>query len=96
VLTSSLVVLEVVVAGEQADYVAFCEEIRPEWDYLHIAACMQSYTIHSQTNALKLQENLTFAWCLNEDSNLRYEVTFQNGADFWCFLWHLTKPLPHT
>jgi hypothetical protein len=36
-LTSSLVVLEVVVAGEQADYIAFCEEICPEWDYLHIA-----------------------------------------------------------
>ncbi|KAF8267491.1 hypothetical protein EI94DRAFT_1700939 [Lactarius quietus] len=72
-----LVVLEVVVAGEQADYTAFYKEIRREWDYLHIA------------------ETLTFTWCLSEDSCMHYEVTFQNGADFWCFLWHLTKPLPH-
>lgn len=43
----------------------------------------------------ELQETLTFGWCLNEDSAVRYEVTFQSGADFWQFLYMLTKPLPH-
>lgn len=43
----------------------------------------------------EIQETLTFGWCLNEDSLVRYEVTFQNGADFWRFLYMLTKPLPH-
>jgi hypothetical protein len=52
--------------------------------------------LHSQIIVLKLnlQETLTFGWCLNEDSIVRYEATFHSGANFWCFLWHLTKPLP--
>ncbi|KAI9428722.1 WD40-repeat-containing domain protein [Lactarius indigo] len=39
--TTCWVVLEVLVAGEQAkeDYITFREEIRPEWDRLHYALC---------------------------------------------------------
>ena len=43
----------------------------------------------------EIQDTFTFAWRLNEDSLVRYEITFWRGADFWCFLYHLTKPLPH-
>ena len=43
ILTSSLVVLQVTVAGdgEQEDYIVFCEDICQEWDCLHDAVCTQ-------------------------------------------------------
>ena len=56
---------------------------------------VQLDSLHYETNLLNLQEMLMFAWCLNEESSVRYEITFQCSADFWCFLFHLTKPLPH-
>ena len=53
-----------------------------------------TFTLYGQTN-LPSQETSTFAWRLNEEDFVRYEVTFQCSGDFWCFLFHLTKPLPH-
>ena len=52
ILTSSLVVLQVLVAGdsEQEDYIAFCEEICPEWDRLHDAVCTQYYFYTLRSN----------------------------------------------
>lgn len=50
VLMSSLVVLEVLVVGEQEDHVAFCEEICLEWDHIYNPVCTQHYTLQSQAN----------------------------------------------
>ena len=36
---SSLVVLEVLVVGDEEDYVAFCEEICLEWDHIYNPVC---------------------------------------------------------
>ncbi|KAH8982854.1 hypothetical protein EDB92DRAFT_1627340 [Lactarius akahatsu] len=49
----------------------------------------------AEWDCIRMVETLTFAWSLNSSSSIRYELTFKDGADFWCFLWHLTKPLPH-
>lgn len=38
-LTSDLVVFEVVVADEFADYVAFHDQICEAWDYIHMPVC---------------------------------------------------------
>ena len=38
-LMSSLVVLEVLVVGDEEDYVAFCEEICLEWDHIYNPVC---------------------------------------------------------
>lgn len=98
ILTSILVVLEVLVAGEPADdYIAFHEEICQEWDYIYDAVCIPSplNASHSQNTFLEPQETLMFTWCLDEESFIRYKITFECSANFWCFLFHLTKPLPH-
>lgn len=95
ILTLDLVVLEILVSDEQEDYIAFRKEICREWDYLYDPVCLQLYRSHKPSNLPKLQETLMFAWRLYEESFVRYEITFQCSADFWCFLFHLTKPLPH-
>lgn len=95
ILTLSLVVLSVTVAGKQEDYMAFCDEIRRDWNYIYFAVCIYIFTLPIYTKMLELQDTLTFAWCVNEDSFVCYEITFQYAAEFWCFLFHLTKPLPH-
>lgn len=53
-ILSGLVILEVLIIDEQMDYFAFREEVRPEWDCLRCAVCIQSFSLYYRLKSVKL------------------------------------------